>query len=97
MSNIEQLSKLAKLLNDGLISQGEFEAEKAKLMGTDSVKTSIGAYQIVGRIGRGGMGEVLRARHRTSVKSEQQGGDVAIKLIHPHLADDQRFRDRFDR
>ncbi|MGW9557023.1 protein kinase domain-containing protein [Nocardiopsis sp. NPDC055551] len=47
-------------------------------------------YRIVSRLGRGGMGTVYLA--------EDPGGrSVAVKLIHPDLADDESFRKRFAR
>lgn len=51
----------------------------------------IGKYEIVGRLGRGGMAEVLRAYHATLDRY------VAIKLLHKFLADDPAFRVRFER
>ncbi|MCC9644385.1 serine/threonine protein kinase [Rhodopirellula sp. JC740] len=50
----------------------------------------LGPYQIESVIGRGGMGSVYRARHAKS------GEEVAVKLIAQHVADDMRFRRRFD-
>lgn len=41
------------------------------------------------------MGTVLRARHAEEGWAKRQGGDVAIKLIHPHIAEDPSFRERF--
>jgi serine/threonine protein kinase len=55
----------------------------------------LGNYGIKGIIGTGGMGVVLRARHEEEDWAGQQGGDVAIKLIHPHIASDSDFRKRF--
>ncbi|MGI8631696.1 MAG: serine/threonine-protein kinase [Solirubrobacterales bacterium] len=50
----------------------------------------VGSYELVGQIGEGGMGSVLRAR-------TADGQDVAIKLVKPELASDQVFRRRFAR
>ncbi len=38
-----------------------------------------------------------RGRHRSRVKAERQGGEVAIKVMHPHLARDPRLSARFVR
>lgn len=53
---------------------------------------SLGRYQITGRIASGGMATVYRAR------LESEGGfarEFAIKVIHPHLAAAEGFRERF--
>lgn len=47
-------------------------------------------YRVVSRLGRGGMGTVYLAE-------APSGHNVAIKLIHPHLTDDEDFRRRFAR
>ncbi|WP_047871176.1 serine/threonine-protein kinase [Nocardiopsis sp. RV163] len=47
-------------------------------------------YRIVSRLGRGGMGTVYLAE-------DASGRSVAVKLIHPDLADDESFRLRFAR
>ncbi|GAB3692547.1 serine/threonine-protein kinase [Nocardiopsis oceani] len=47
-------------------------------------------YRIVSRLGRGGMGTVYLAKDAAE-------RSVAIKLIHPDLADDESFRLRFAR
>src|SRR5262245_23649752 len=49
----------------------------------------LGKYEIVERIGRGGMAVIYRARDAMLNRS------VAIKQIAPHLADDSRWRERF--
>ncbi|MCH9688621.1 MAG: protein kinase [Deltaproteobacteria bacterium] len=48
-------------------------------------------YEITGQLGRGGMGHVYDARH---VLLDQR---VAIKVLHPRYAYDERYRERFIR
>jgi len=48
------------------------------------------SYEVLGELGRGGMGIVLRARHR------ELGTKLAVKLIDPHAADARAFV-RFER
>lgn len=50
----------------------------------------IGPYTCLERIGCGGAGEVYRAKG-------PQGAEVAVKLLHPHLARDGETRLRFER
>jgi len=50
----------------------------------------LGKYEIIERIGRGGMAEVYRGYHAALDRY------VAIKLLHPFLADDPEFKDRFE-
>jgi serine/threonine-protein kinase len=54
-------------------------------------KKTLGKYEIIDRLGRGGMAEVYRAYHASLDRY------VAIKLLHPFLADDLEFKDRFER
>ena len=51
----------------------------------------LGSYELVARIGTGGMGEVWRARHRMLVRP------AAVKLIRPGSGDADRLRRRFER
>src|ERR1700761_1723663 len=51
---------------------------------------SVGPYRLLGRLGAGGMGQVYLAR-------SPGGRLVAVKVIRPELAADQRFRARFAR
>lgn len=55
------------------------------------VPDTIGEYEILDRIGRGGMGVVYHAEHRRLKRC------AAIKLLRPSLASDQRFRSHFER
>ena len=50
----------------------------------------LGPYRIGETLGRGGMGSVFKAIH------EKSGDEVAVKLISSNLADEMRFRRRFN-
>ncbi|MEP7289502.1 MAG: protein kinase [Chloroflexota bacterium] len=54
-------------------------------------KKQLGKYDIIERLGRGGMAEVFKAYQPSLDRF------VAIKLLHPFLADDPEFKDRFER
>ncbi|WP_141582754.1 serine/threonine-protein kinase [Actinomadura sp. WMMA1423] len=49
----------------------------------------VGGHRLLGRLGSGGMGTVYLGADPAS------GGRVAVKTIHPHLADDPSYRRRF--
>lgn len=51
----------------------------------------IGKYEVIERLGRGGMAEVYRAYHSNLDRY------VAIKVLHAFLADDPEFKSRFER
>ena len=50
----------------------------------------LGPYQIVGMLGRGGMGAVYKAVHR------ETGEPAAVKLLSADLAQEEGFRSRFE-
>jgi hypothetical protein len=52
---------------------------------------TFGSYEVTGMLGRGGMGEVYRARH------PEQRQDVAVKVLPASKASDEDFRARFER
>lgn len=53
-------------------------------------RKQLGKYEIIDRLGRGGMAEVYRGYHPALDRY------VAIKLLHPFLSDDPEFKDRFE-
>lgn len=102
----KELAELKAMLDSGVITQEEFNTEKAQVFraryaqspqpASPEAVSKIGAYHLLSKIGHGGMGEVFRARHINEAKALAQGGDVAIKLIHPQYAQNPDFRERFD-
>ncbi len=53
--------------------------------------TRLGSYEVIARVGIGGMGEVYRAR------DTMLGRDVAIKILSPTLVGDASGQVRFER
>ncbi len=55
------------------------------------IGTTLDKYEVLQKVGEGGMATVYRGRHVTL------GRDVAIKVLHPHLSSSSRNRKRFAR
>ncbi len=53
--------------------------------------TRLGPYEVTGKIGAGGMGEVYSAQDTRLERT------VAIKILPPHLSGNAEFRERFER
>ena len=61
-----------------------------RLRPTDPMR--VGPYIPLGLLGSGGMGRVYLARH-----ADGTPGLAAVKVVRPELAEDPRFRRRFER
>lgn len=57
---------------------------------TNDDPRALGPYRMIGRLGAGGMGRVLYG-------IDARGDHVACKIVHPELASDPGFRERFRR
>jgi tRNA A-37 threonylcarbamoyl transferase component Bud32 len=55
------------------------------------IGTTLDKYEVLQKVGEGGMATVYRGRHTTLDR------DVAIKVLHPHLSSSTRNRKRFAR
>jgi eukaryotic-like serine/threonine-protein kinase len=81
--------QVERLLEQDTARDGLLDHPAAELLGDSTVVTlaagtRLGPYEIIAPIGKGGMGEVFRAR------DTRLGRDVAIKVAH------ERFSDRFE-
>jgi len=72
-------------------AQTSFLAEPALPPKQLAIGSRLGPYEILSRIGAGGMGEVYKAR------DARLNRIVAIKILPDHLADRVNLRERFDR
>ena len=65
--------------------------ERKKSESDDSILETIDEYELLEQIGKGGMGDVYRARHR------RLNREVAIKLLKPEFSANQFAAERFER
>ena len=82
-------SKLVDL--SALANEPGLSREIDSQIGTVKSGDRLGPYEVVARIGAGGMGEVYQAR------DTRLNRIVAIKILPSHLADSGESRDRFER
>ncbi len=73
----------------GYTERGEGLVPTGGLMRLEEGENLAGRYTLVRRLGKGGMGEVWRARHNLLQ------GDRAIKVIKASISRDRQFRERF--
>jgi serine/threonine protein kinase len=72
-------------------SDGAERGEQGSRRGGTLIGAVLDKYEVLQKIGEGGMATVYRGRHTTL------GRDVAIKILHPHLSRSERNRARFAR
>jgi serine/threonine protein kinase len=75
------------LVNAGVLTSYQMEAVRGRKFG----ELRIGNYDVLDRLGAGGMGTVFKARHRRMKRI------VALKLLPQNLAKDVQFVRRFQR
>ncbi len=73
-----------------IIDSADLDAARAVRQQSEPLRR-VGAYAVLGELGRGGMGVVYLARH------EETGRQVAIKVLHAELASDPRLASQFVR
>jgi serine/threonine-protein kinase len=78
---------LAGLVKAGFLTAAQ--AQRAALELTNRPALQIPGYKLLDKIGQGSMGTVFKARQRSMDRI------VAIKILHPKLAANKDFRDRF--
>ncbi len=88
----EQRPKDAKSFAELLIEQGKLtQFQAAELLSGTNTPLILGDYQLLAKIGAGGMGQVFKAQHRHMKRT------VAIKLLPAELTKDEAAIKRFQR
>ena len=94
MSWIQKLQNLKMLYEEGSLSAEEFESAKQKLLQSQQEPTMVGDYILHNKIGVGGMGEVFIGSRQRTNPNQEQNDFVAIKILHPQLAQHQEYQKR---
>jgi serine/threonine protein kinase len=84
---LDGLSLGRALVNAGLLTSYQMEAVRSRKF----AELRIGNYEVLDRLGSGGMGTVFKARHRRMKRI------VALKVLPQNLAKDSHFLRRFQR
>lgn len=81
------------IVNKGYLTREQAAQVNAVLGAEDAVRkvSRIGDYEILAKLGQGGMGTVLKARNAAT------GAIVALKVLRPQLAKSREFLVRFER
>jgi len=88
----EVLVELRQILEDyQALQQGRATASDSRHLAGPQAGMVLDDYQLVRRLGRGGMGVVWEARQLSLDRS------VAVKVLHPHLGLSGNFLERFQR
>ncbi len=85
--NDDALGLANSLLSDGTLNEYQFDA----IAQGKSAELRLGNYDVIGRIGAGGMGTVFKARHRRMKRI------VALKVLSAEFCKDESFISRFER
>jgi tetratricopeptide (TPR) repeat protein len=85
-AHAEEGGALARALDAALAADALFPSA------VDTLPERLGAWRVLGELGRGGMGRILRAEH-----DERPGQVCALKLLHVTLAGSERALERFRR
>ncbi|MCP4867824.1 MAG: serine/threonine protein kinase [Proteobacteria bacterium] len=98
------LTELVQRLERGELAVDSFAAQVHELFaGGPTGETSpggpeplLGDYLVLAGLAGGGMGLIMRARHRDPGVVAAQGGEVALKLLRAQFFDDDEARGRFE-
>lgn len=87
-AKLVELGYLAQPQCDDLLKKLK-EQQKTEAKQEKKKKRKVGDFELLSRIGKGGMGDVYKAR-QVSIDRE-----IALKILPPDLAKDPEFRERF--